>query len=243
MKPADKRTLNALGYSIMERLKFPGLRVYAGSWSRSRPVLLVGGSRFGITWASVAHLLSENQFNFEIPPVGQVWLVVEDNYRVRKFLETVQDLSVLSARTQVHITQVGFLDSAIKPKFEWRALAAPLTILIFLGGVWAWSTHEPIDAQKQVEKESVISCALDLDQSSLADWLLSELQNVQLKQGQTTLKTEQGNLDLTITNQIGSTQSVAGHLVCLDGRNKTLQFRIDKSNSGSLIFLTDLLDP
>jgi hypothetical protein len=148
-----------------------------------------------------------------------------------------------SAREEILVPEVGFVEAGIKRRFDSRVLIGPAALalaslgLMFVPAVMPESTEqEEIPAREE-------TCALDLERAEIEEWITSSIEESSLGSGEVLVQSTLGDLNLEIEQTLGSTQSVTGSIRCDDGRSKTLHYRLDASANGKLVELSQKLDP
>jgi hypothetical protein len=244
MRQAQLRTLNAMGYTLGDKLKITGLRSYRCVNSLGHEVLLVRGELLGPSWPSIAWYLEQRGEEFKLIEAGGVWLVVEKKSATSELLAEFIVAAKHSSQQEVYLPQVGFATSEVRKRFEARLLVAPALILMLTLSIAFFRPSEPPIESTLLEQETQISCALDLASDEFDRWLEQRIFDaLDQSKDEVILQTELGLLNLITEGSIGSTKRLAGYLECQDGRSLELHLRADSSGKGSLIQLGEKLDP
>jgi hypothetical protein len=244
MRQANLRTLAARGIEIRGALKLRGIEAYEATDSRGNKLLVVSGGLPGPSWASVGHMLEQHQVPHTITMLGKPYFLSADTRELRKVLSLMPLISRTSAREEIFVQDVGFLQSELKKKFDFRVLIAPLVILILSLGFALFQTPKPATQTAQEDPTRKLSCALELGEAEFHSWLKMQLsENKLATASQLAIQTELGTLTLEIDQVLGSTQLIDGTLSCDDGRTDLFQFRSDSQQVGDLFELGERLDP
>lgn len=242
MRQAHLRTLATRGIEVTNSLRFRGLEVYEALDDKGLRILIFSGGVLGPSWASIGFVLERSGVRHTSLTLGRTHFMAEDTQEIRKLLREVIELSKESVREEVFIDNVGFMVSHLRKKFDARNLIAPAVILGVTVAVSIIQFSQPA-AKPVVVEESLITCALDLNEMEFQLWLQDLVQNADTKIGQLFLQTDLGAVTLEVKQAIGSTQLLDGSLVCQDGRSQQLKFRTDSLQGGSLVELGERLDP
>ena len=244
MRQANLRTLAARGIEIRRALKLRGIEAYEAIEGRGNKLLVFSGGLLGPSWASVGFMLEQHQVPHAITMLGKPYFVSADTRELRKILSLMPLMSRTSAREEILIQDVGFLQSELEKKFDFRVLIAPLVILLLTLGFGSFQSSKPEPQQPVGVESAQPSCALDLEGGEFGSWLKLQLfENKLATASQLAIQTELGKLTIEIDQVLGSTQLIDGTLSCDDGRTHSFQFRSDSQQVGDLVELGERLDP
>ena len=244
MRQAHLRLLAARGLELGQKLRFNRLLVFEALDSAGQSALAIRASFFGTGWPSIVWVLSRADIEIKLIEAGRVWVVAADNPMVREVLEQIGESAKASSRELVLVPEVGFVNAGVGKRFEPRLLIGPGIGLVAVLGLSIWLGSAAADQDVLVAENSPISCALDLENRDLEQWLVSAIsKNKNSGSGAVVIQGELGLLNLEVGQVLGSTQEISGYLECRDGRKTNLHYRLDVSASGSLVPLGQKLDP
>ena len=220
------------------------LKVFLAEDHAKESFLVVRGKIVGPSWPIIGENLVQAGLDYSITEVGKTWLVVADSPATRAALQETNSRTRQTAREEVLVPEVGFVNSEIKARFEPRSLIGPAAVAVASIAL----AFTPALIQRPIDQESTehaeIRCAMDLPKKQLTEWIFSSLEkSLQATSNEFALQSKLGFLRLEIRQRIGSTQSVTGSIECEDGRSKLLHYRLDTSASGALVELGQKLDP
>lgn len=241
MKESTARTLLALGYQVRSRLKTPGMRCLVAQDVFGGSVLLVSSKPLGIPWSSIAEFFKELRIEYKILEVERPILVCVDSPPIRKILEDLNNEFRLACKTQIHISEVGFVETRRRKSIDLGQLALPalsVAATLAVGGV-------AVGISQPEEKEPItqISCALDLEARQFNAWLSDKSILLQSENNRSELidHSDLGTLELKILQSIGTTRFVEATISCSNGDAKIFGFRTD-SSEGEIYALSEVLD-
>jgi hypothetical protein len=240
------RKLSALGYQYKSELRLAGLKIHEVLDPVAAGQFLIVQPLVGINWPSVFFLLQANGIEATVSKIDQmIVLVVAGSPLAREVLSGLNAQSKKGKQNQVHIFDVGFIESETKSKFDFRSVLFPCLsalVVIFLAIFWP---NESSVSPEIILEETPISCALDLNQKQIDSIFLENIiSNKQLATGATLIvESALGVINLSIQESIGSAVSVLASIACTDGRVGDYVFRADVSGSGSIIQLGQKLNP
>lgn len=234
--------LSALGIELGPKLSAPRLKVYAANKSDNQQILLFRGNLFGVPWPVIANQLEDQNISYDLVDAGQIWLSVTDNSKTRGLLQEIPISYKTALKTQIHVPNEGFRKTEIQKKFEITKLLPPGVILVatVVAGLFLIKPDQPAPSKEP----PAIRCAIDLATEDFNSWLSKQLTDSWVEsKDDPVIQTELGILDLRIIQELGSTISLQGSLICEDGQTKELHFRADKSTLGKVVSLGSKLDP
>lgn len=244
MRQSHERLLAAKGITLGKPLLIRGFRAYVASNETTNAILLLRGNFWGASWPSIATQLEQSGIDHWLIQAGKTWIVVADSSNTRSLLQDSSIRARQSVREQVLVPEVGFVTTGVRRKLELRSFIGPVIAAVVVLLLALVPADLP-DAANQTQVEAPeISCALDLPEGKLREWIASGIDSSSPKgSGELIIQSKLGLLKLEIEQILGSTQSVTGSIKCDDGRSKTLHYRLDASANGSLVDLGQKLNP
>jgi hypothetical protein len=244
MMQSHARLLAAKGMALGKVLPIKGLRVFLAKDQSSNSLLVLRGKIFGPSWPSIAAHLEHSDIEYSIIEAGRNWIVTFDHSTTRATLQASMTQARRSFREQVLLPDVGFVNAGIKKSFEPRILIGPVVVAVVSLSLAVVPKLLPKPSDKAELKTPEVSCALDLANHQIEDWITSSIDSTpSTASGEILVQSKLGVLSIKIMQTIGSTQSVTGSIRCDDGRSKDLHYRLDASTNGSLVQLSQKLDP
>jgi hypothetical protein len=244
MMHSHARLLAAKGLALGKVLPIKGLRVFLAKDQAGKSLLVLRGKVFGPSWPSIAVHLEHSNIEYSIIEGGRIWIVTFDHSTNRAAIQASMTQARKSIRDQVLVPDVGFVNAGIKKSFEPRILIGPVVVAVVSLSLALVPEllPKPNDQAELVTPE--VSCALDLANQQLEDWITSSIgSSSSTASGEILVQSKLGLLSIKVLQTIGSTQSVTGSIRCDDGRSKNLHYRLDASANGNLVQLSQKLDP
>lgn len=234
------RKLIALGYSVGEKLKIRGVDATCLEDRRGTKLLLISSARFGPSWAQIFKAVEQLAPAPILLNLGSTPAVlIEDSASARSLINSLYDTAKLDRKREVHLEGVGFvaLDTEAKPELKNLLLPLISIALVVALGIF-WSTNESTNEGEEVLPASS-SCIADLSSAEFENWLSQTLSSELATGGGLELQkqTELGQLRIVVESTIGSAAKVTGVAVCYDGRERSVNHRIDTSGEGAVIEL------
>jgi hypothetical protein len=235
MRPLVSRKLSASGYSIGQKLKFRGVETTCVTDARGRSMLLVSNVFFGPTWAQIHKALEKVDPAPTLISFGNTpSVLISDSASSREVIASLFDTASSSRGNQVHLEDVGFVELESKAKIDIRRFALPLvSIVCVIGIAFFWrDSSKPTDSLNLAPAAKV--CIVDSTSSEFQSWLIDSLSDEKpLSSGIEIRKsTASGELNIVVEGTIGSAAQVIGTAACDDGRERSINHRIDTSSSG-----------
>ena len=234
----------AKGIAVGKALPIPGLKVFLANDHSANSLLIVRGNVWGPSWPALTTQLEQSGIEHSLIEAGKTWLVVLDSTHTRSVLHESRDRANLSAREQVMVPEVGFVSAGVKKRFEPRLIVGPAAVALVSVGLSFLSALLAEESEQAVVEDTAVTCALDLPDRLLREWIASTLDSASPNgSGELLAQSNLGLLKLETQQVIGSTQSVRGFIECQDGRQMQLHYRLDRSADGSFVELGQKLDP
>ena len=243
MRQSHERLLLAKGIRLGKALPLKGLRVFVAKDFQGNSLLIFRGNPLGPTWPSLASYLEQSDIEHSLIEAGKTWLVTIDSIATREVLQASNASALKSAREEILVPEVGFVEAGIKRRFDSRALIGPVALALASLGLMFLQAAMPESTDQEEIQAREETCALDLDSAEIEQWITSSIEESSLSSGEVLVQSKLGDLNLEIEQTLGSTQSVTGSIRCDDGRSKTLHYRLDSSANGALVELSQKLDP
>lgn len=244
MRQTHERLLAAKGISLGRSIPIKALRVVQAKDHTSRPLLLVRGRIYGPSWPSVADYLEQSGIECWLIEAGMPWLVIADSSATREALQDLARASNQSASERILVPDVGFVSAGKTKRFDSRTLIGPAVLALISLGLALVPAALPSPTEQSKLELPKITCALDLEAVEFRNWIVSNIESSPLSgSGNVLVESDLGLLTLQTGQIIGSTQSLTGSIECKDGRLKSLHYRLDTSADGSLVELSQKLDP
>lgn len=234
------RKLAASGYSLGEKLKIRGVEATCLSDPRGISVLIVSSVFYGPSWVQIHNCVKHLAPAPTLITLGSTpSVLVKDSVSTRELISGLFKSANASRAKQVHLEGVGFVELESKSKLEPKVLALPLiSILCVLGLGIAWGNSQgpSQSAETPIASET---CIVDSHQIVFDSWLSeSLLPDGPLSFGQAIQKnTDRGDLDIVVEGIIGSAAKISGVASCSDGKQRTINHRVDTSGSGVVLEL------
>jgi hypothetical protein len=244
MRAVVARKLTALGYSIGKKLKLPGVEAICVQDPRGSEKLLVSNIFYGPSWPeiykSIEHLTpTPTLTNLGTTPA----VLIEDSVSNRELIANLFARAKATRSKQVHLDGIGFVELENKAKPEFKLLALPLISVVLMVGLGIFWNHNQKQSQNPNEASNVLpavlSCIVDSTKPEFDRWLGESLANQPaLSVGQKIqINTELGELSASVESIIGSAAKVTGLAGCSDGRERSINHRVDVSGSGEVFEL------
>ena len=244
MRQSHERLLFAKGIVLGKAVSIKGLRVFLAQDQAKNPLLVLRGNLAGPSWPSIAIHLEQSAIEHFLIEAGKTWIVTTDCSTTRVVLQALTTRASQSVREQVLVPDVGFVDAGIKKRVELRVFIGPVALALLSLGLAIVPAVLPESTSEDVTQTPEINCVLDLAEEEVKDWISSSIDSSSSgASGEIALQSKLGVLSLKIEQTIGSTQRVTGSIRCGDGRTKTLHYRLDASANGTLVELSQKLDP
>jgi hypothetical protein len=244
VRQSHERLLAAKGIAVGKALPMRGLKVFLATDHSANLVLIVRGNLWGPSWPALATQLEQSGIDFSLIEAGKVWLVVLDSTHTRSVFHDSRNRAKLIAREQVMVPEVGFVTAEIKRRFEPRFIVGPAVVALISLGLSFSPSLLAQESEQAIVEDTEVSCALDLPDRLLRQWIESTLDSASPNSsGEVLAQSNLGLLMLETQQVIGSTQSVVGFIECQDGRQMQLHFRLDASANGGFVELGQKLDP
>jgi hypothetical protein len=243
MRQSHERLLLAKGIRLGKTLPLKGLRVFVAKDFQGNSLLIFRGNPLGPTWPSLASYLEQSDIEHSLIEAGKTWLVTIDSIATREVLQASNASALKSAREEILVPEVGFVEAGIKRRFDLRVLIGPAALALASLGLMFVPAAMPESTDQEEIQAREETCALDLDSAEIVQWITSSIEESSLSSGEVLVQSKLGDLNLEIEQTLGSAQSVTGSIRCDDGRSKTLHYRLDSSANGELVELSQKLDP
>jgi hypothetical protein len=235
--------LGAKGISLGKTIPVSGIRVISARDASATSLLLLRGKILGPSWPSIADQLDQFGIEYSLVEAGRVWLVTANRPATHSVIGLLAKRARANIQEQVLVPDVGFVSAGQKRRFEPRVVVGPLIVALVSIGIALAPAAIPKSSEQPLVDAPKVTCALDLPDSEMNKWIASSIDSASATSGEVLVQSKLGLLILEIQQTLGSTQSFSGSIKCDDGRAKSLHFRFDASADGTLVELSQELDP
>lgn len=245
MRVQDLRKLSALGYTVREQLKTPGLETTRVQDQAGGELLLISPKLFGPTWPQVHQsLIQFGPVLKTLSALEKPKIIVSDSDEARQAIYCLSVDARKSRESEVFLEEVGFSRIRQNKTFDFRFLLLPSISVVAVIAIGLFFRSQQAPVENQAVQLIKPSCVVDLTEIEFQSWLAeaTRLEGPVTAGDLIQLSRDAGDLEVRVDVVLGSAAKLSGIAVCLDGRNRLVSHRVDTSGSGTVLELPKGLD-